>query len=189
MSTQEAKLLSDFLLAPAALRDVLTLKEFTDIFPKAYRTQPAVKDLYQELQRLRQEDIETVRQNVVDEVKKSKRLRREIAQSRELHDRSAVAGLDPVALQMEEELSGNQSRRKAHTLQTIHPAIEDACESIENQLVDMEREIQSALSEVQDAVGELSDLRYGSFSKPATGEDISEEVIATLKRLEAACAS
>jgi centromere-localized protein 2 len=104
MSSQEAKILSDFLLAPAALRDVLTLKEFTDILPKAYRTQPAVKDLYQELQRLRQEDIDTVRQNIADEVKKSKKLRREMAQARELDDRSAVAGLDSVALQMEEEV-------------------------------------------------------------------------------------
>ena len=53
----------------------------------------------------------------------------------------------------------------------------------------MEHELQDALFEVQEAVGELSDLRYGSFSKSATGEDISEEVIATLKRLEAACAN
>jgi centromere-localized protein 2 len=53
----------------------------------------------------------------------------------------------------------------------------------------METELQDALSEVQEAVGELSDLRYGSFSRSTTGEDISEEVIATLKRLEAACTS
>ena len=104
MSTQEAKLLSEFLLAPAALRDVFTLKEFTEIFPAAYRSQPAIKELYQELQRLRQEDIEAVRENISDEVKKSKRLRREMARAREQDDRNAVAGLDLVALQMEEEV-------------------------------------------------------------------------------------
>jgi centromere-localized protein 2 len=52
----------------------------------------------------------------------------------------------------------------------------------------MEVEIEKALSEVQEAVGELSDLRYGSFAKSVGGGDISEEVLATLKRLEAACA-
>lgn len=44
------------------------------------------------------------------------------------------------------------------------------------------------LTEISEAVGSLSDLRYGRFSKAgAAGEEISEEVLATLKRLEAAC--
>lgn len=51
----------------------------------------------------------------------------------------------------------------------------------------MEDELQGALSEVREAVGELSDLRYGSFPKSVGSGDISEEVLATLKRLEAAC--
>jgi centromere-localized protein 2 len=51
----------------------------------------------------------------------------------------------------------------------------------------MEAELEGALSEVQDAVGELSDLRYGTFPKSVGGGDISEEVLATLKRLEAVC--
>lgn len=51
----------------------------------------------------------------------------------------------------------------------------------------MEEEVQNALGEIQDVVGELSDLRYGTFPKSVGGGDISEEVLATLKRLEAAC--
>lgn len=51
----------------------------------------------------------------------------------------------------------------------------------------MEDEVQRTLSELQETIGELSDLRYGSFSKSAGGGDISEEVLATLKRLEAVC--
>jgi centromere-localized protein 2 len=85
-------------------------------------------------------------------------------------------------------LSGHGRRRKAHTLQSVHSEIEDACVDVEAQIEDMESEIQDTLSEVQDAIGELSDLRYGSFSKSASGGAISEEVLATLKRLEAACA-
>lgn len=52
----------------------------------------------------------------------------------------------------------------------------------------MEEESQRTLAEVQEAVGALSDLRHGRFAQPASGEDIGEEVLSTLKRLEAVCA-
>jgi centromere-localized protein 2 len=104
MASQEASILSEFLLAPAALRHVLSLKQFTDIFPAAQRSNPAIRELYQELHRSRERDIETVRQNIANEVKRSKKLQREMARERELDDRGAVAGLDPVALEMEQEV-------------------------------------------------------------------------------------
>jgi centromere-localized protein 2 len=52
----------------------------------------------------------------------------------------------------------------------------------------METEMTELLSEISEAVGGLSDLRYGRFSKSGGASDqISEEVLATLRRLEAAC--
>jgi centromere-localized protein 2 len=45
------------------------------------------------------------------------------------------------------------------------------------------------LTEVQDVVGALSDLRHGRFAPSAGGEDLHEEVLGTLKRLEAVCAN
>jgi hypothetical protein len=104
MPSQEAKMLGDFLLAPAALRDFITLRDFTDIFPRAHRTTPAVQDLYRELQGLREKDMELVRRDIADEVKRSKPLRREYARERRQLDDATVAGLDPVALHMEEEV-------------------------------------------------------------------------------------
>jgi centromere-localized protein 2 len=104
MPSQEAKLLGDFLLAPAPLRDFMTLRDFTDIFPRAHRTNPAVQEIYRELQSLREKDIKLVRQDILDEVKRSKQLRREYARERRQLDDATVAGLDPVALQMEEEV-------------------------------------------------------------------------------------
>jgi centromere-localized protein 2 len=53
----------------------------------------------------------------------------------------------------------------------------------------MEVESQKTLAEVQEAVGALSDLRHGRFAQSASGEDIGEEVLSTLKRLEAVCAN
>jgi centromere-localized protein 2 len=105
MPSQEVKLLSDFLLAPAALRDFMTLRQFTDIFPKSHRANPAVHDLYRELQRLRQKDIDAVHRAITDEVSRSKQLRREYAGERRRLDDATVAGLDPIVLSIEEEVS------------------------------------------------------------------------------------
>ncbi|PSN61144.1 hypothetical protein BS50DRAFT_593069 [Corynespora cassiicola Philippines] len=187
MPSQEAKLLSDFLLAPASLRDFVTLRQFTDIFPQSLRDNPAIQDLYRELNKLRQEDMDIVRQDVVNEVKRSKQMKRGYARERRQVDDANVAGLDPIALQMEQELSGGRSRKKAHSLQTVHASIEEACESLETQIAELEEESSRGLSDVQEAVGALSDLRHGRFAPSASGEDIGEEVLATLKRLEAAC--
>ncbi|KAL1601017.1 hypothetical protein SLS59_005685 [Nothophoma quercina] len=184
MPSQEAKLLSNFLLAPAPLRDFMTLRQFTDIFPRSHRENPVVQDLYRELHRIREAEIEVVRNDITKEVKRSKQLRRAYAQERRQMDEAQVAGTDPVALQMEEELSGH-ARKTPHTLQTVHSSIEDACQSLEAQIAEMEEENQRTLAEVQEAVGALSDLRHGRFAQSATGEDLGDEVLATLKRLEA----
>lgn len=104
MAPKEATLLSDFLLVPAELRNIMTLEQFTEIFPQSQRESPAVKALYQELQRLRHEDVEIVRENIADEIKKSRPLRRQVVRERRQVDHAAVAGLDLVALEMEEEV-------------------------------------------------------------------------------------
>ena len=110
MPSTEAKLLSDFLVAPASLRDFMTQQQFTDIFPKSHRANPAVKELYRELYTLREHDIEVVRQDIAREVKRSTQLKRAYALERRQIDTANVAGLDPTALQMEEQAS-----RKLHT--------------------------------------------------------------------------
>jgi len=105
MSSQEAKTLQNFLLAPAALRDFMTLQQFTEIFPPVQRSSSVIKELYAEISALRQEDIDHVQRNIKDEVKRSKKLQREYRSERRLRDHANVAGLDPVTLQTEEELS------------------------------------------------------------------------------------
>ncbi|CAI6266434.1 unnamed protein product [Periconia digitata] len=186
MPSYEARLLSDFLIAPASLRDFMTLRQFTDIFPKGLRSNPAVKQLYHELYTLREKDVELVRQDIAEEIKRSKQLKREYAHERRQIDDANVPGINPVALRMEQELF-NDGRKKPHTLQTVHASIEEACESLESQIAELEEESRSALAEVDEAVGALSDLRHGRFAQTASGGNIGEEVLATLKRLEQAC--
>lgn len=104
MAPQETIILTDFLLAPAALHHFLTPEQFADILPQSARGGPTVKELYRELQRLRREELDAVRDNIVDEVKASRRLKREYKERRQRDDRAAVAGLDTVALEIEEEV-------------------------------------------------------------------------------------
>lgn len=84
------------------------------------------------------------------------------------------------------QLSG-QSRKKPHTLQTVHSDIEEACQTLEAQIAEIEQENRRALAEVKDVVGALSELRHGRFAPSSSGENIGEEVMATLKQLEAVC--
>lgn len=123
MPSYEAKLLTDFLIAPASLRDFMTLRQFTDIFPKGHRSNPAIKELYRELYTLRERDIEAVRQDIADEVKRSKRLKREYARERRQMDDANVAGLNPIALQMEEEVRHYLSTSLAFPSLTIVTAL------------------------------------------------------------------
>jgi centromere-localized protein 2 len=53
----------------------------------------------------------------------------------------------------------------------------------------MEEETRVALGEVEEAIGALSDLRHGRFAQSASGEDIVEQVLENLKKLEAVCAN
>lgn len=58
---------------------------------------------------------------------------------------------------------------------------------MEAQLEQMEEENRKLLDEVREVVGALSDLRHGRFAQTVSGHDLGEEVVATLRRLEAIC--
>ncbi|KAF2258636.1 hypothetical protein CC78DRAFT_537627 [Lojkania enalia] len=188
MASEERVLLANFLLSPAPFPNVLTQEEFVRIFPAAHRSSPAIAELYNELRHIRRRNIENVRQNIENEVRASKQLRREYRKNRQVEDHAFVAGLDPVALAMEVELSGHGPRGKPHTLQTVRSSMEDACVSIQAQIATIEADIEKTVEDLKTAIGDLSDLRYGQLAKSArSGEDITDELLATLKRLEAAC--
>lgn len=80
-----------------------------------------------------------------------------------------------------------KGRKQPHTLATVHTSMEEACASLESQIAEIEEESASALTEVQEVIGALSDLRHGRFAQSASGEELGEEVLATLKRLETVC--
>ncbi|KAF2199602.1 hypothetical protein GQ43DRAFT_375834 [Delitschia confertaspora ATCC 74209] len=191
MPPSESTILTNFLLTPAPLPAFVSLRQFTDIFPPKHRSNPIIKELYRELHHLRSADIEQVRRNIATEVKHGEKQRRRIAKVRQRSEGQDMTGLDISELNMEGELFGlsdGSRTRTPHTLQTVHPSIEEACATVEANISEIEAETEGLLSELAEAVGALSDLRYGRFSKPAgSSDELTEEVLSTLRRLESAC--
>lgn len=82
-----------------------------------------------------------------------------------------------------------RGRRKPHTIASVHSSIGEACQSLESQIAGIEAENVKALAEVQEVIGTLSDLRHGRFAQPASGEELGEEVLASLRQLDAVCSN
>lgn len=73
--------------------------------------------------------------------------------------------------------------QKPHTLATIVPALESACESVSAETAEIEEESRLLLEKLQATVSDLSDLRYGKLSRPS----LREEVIEALDGLDREC--
>lgn len=82
MPETEQTILSNFLLSPAALPSIISLKKFTDLFPTSQRSNPQIEHLYRELQRLRSVYIEDVKRHISREVKRGERQRRQVVKTR-----------------------------------------------------------------------------------------------------------
>jgi len=76
---------------------------------------------------------------------------------------------------------------KAHTLSSILPEMEDACEDLEAEIAELEKEAEGIFRAIQGTVGGLSDLRYGKFALPVGGGEIAEDVLEGLKGLREVC--
>ena len=64
MAPSEEGILRSFLLQKAALRDVLTMAEFTAFFPPSKRSSPLIRSLYRDLQSQRNAVSESVLKQV-----------------------------------------------------------------------------------------------------------------------------
>lgn len=92
MAPTEATILANYLLVPAQLPTIISLKEFTEFFPRAQQSSPQVRRLYRDLQNQRNALIDEVAANIETEAKRGKVLRREVlrakreAESQEIDD-------------------------------------------------------------------------------------------------------
>lgn len=95
MAPTESTILANYLLVPAQLPAIISLKEFTDLFPRAQQASPQVKGLYRDLQIQRNALIDAVASNIETEAKRAKALRREVLRAkREAEDREIDDEID-----------------------------------------------------------------------------------------------
>ena len=91
MAPTEATILSTFLLTPAPLPSIITLKAFTELFPRAQQSSPQIRTLYIDLQHQRAQLTDAVARNIAAEIKRGNAQRRAVvrarrAAEREVHD-------------------------------------------------------------------------------------------------------
>src|SRR5438034_7982202 len=109
MPPSEESILTNFLLSPSPLRTLIPLEKFTELFPKRLRSHAQIKVLYWELQHLRAQDIDLVRENIAREVKRGERQKEELRTARAA---TGVAGMDhkdQLEMDMDIQLFGQPS--------------------------------------------------------------------------------
>ena len=82
MAPTESTILENYLLLPAQLPAIISLKEFTELFPRAQQSSPQVKRLYRDLQTQRNTLIDAVASNIETEARRAKALRREVLRAK-----------------------------------------------------------------------------------------------------------
>ncbi|RKF62810.1 putative cnl2 nkp2 family protein [Erysiphe neolycopersici] len=182
-SRTESSLLTNFLLPPAPLPALISLKTFTALFPHTQRSSPAIRALYRNLQTLRLQTIDQVNQNIINETKRGTRQRRILSQARqgEKYDE-----LGDVEVELEESAFGpfsNLPVSKPHTLRSIVTELSLAVKDLENECEILEEEEMKTLEELQAVIGGLSDLKYGKLENPHLRIKVAERCL----RLENFC--
>ncbi|KAL4919979.1 Ctf8-domain-containing protein [Aspergillus aurantiobrunneus] len=191
MAPSETSILSNFLLSAASLPTVMSLQQFTELFPKRLRTHSHIRVLYREIQQLREQDMDIVNENIDKEVRQGD------SQKAELRKSIAETGVDGADLNNQREMDmdvqlfgpTSVSSNDYHSVSSLLSAMETACASIEREISGVDTEAASLLSELNSTVGEMSDLRYGQMhgSVGTTDEEVVSEAIRGLNNLEDAC--
>ncbi|KAK4098245.1 hypothetical protein N658DRAFT_499665 [Parathielavia hyrcaniae] len=180
MAPTEQEILSNYLLAPARLPSIISLQEFVALFPRQLQSSPQIRTLYRDLQSQRNAVVDTVAEQVDQEAKHGKAMRRAVIRSkREAEEQEHD---DEVEI---ERMLGNWSEPQPpkHNLGTILPDMEGAVSALEAELQLLEEEEASLLASARQTVGAMSDLRYGRLAN----NRLPEQVLDGLANLEAIC--
>jgi hypothetical protein len=82
MAPTEQEILSNYLLAPARLPSIISLQEFIALFPRQLQSSPQVRSLYRDLQSQRNALVDAVAEQVEEEAKHGKAMRRAFIRSK-----------------------------------------------------------------------------------------------------------
>ncbi|OAX83251.1 hypothetical protein ACJ72_02396 [Emergomyces africanus] len=192
MAPSEVSILTNFLLSPSSLPTLISLEKFTELFPRRLRSHPQIRVLYRELQHIRSQDLDLVRENIDKEIRRGERQREELRSAKRATGVSGMDKNDKLEMDMDIQLFGQPdsaiSPENIHTLASLLPEMENACSSMEKEIEAADVEAERIFEELTSIVGELSDLRYGKFNKPAgVATNAVDDTITGLKELENAC--
>lgn len=210
MAPTEATILRNYLLLPSRLPSIISLQEFTSLFPKSRQSSPQVRALYRDLQQQRNAVVDAVSASIDAEVKQAKALRRTMIrtmkeseleeQDDEIEIERTVSWKAPgpysymfmrllnihkLTAQCR-QLFGSTSTSmapKQHSLQSIIPDLDSAMLDVERDLEKLEEEESALLESIKQAAGNMSDLRYGRLSNP----NLTGEVIDGLRGIQETC--
>ncbi len=76
MAPNESAILKSYLLTPSQLPTIISLGDFTALFPKSQQGSPQIRALYRDLQRQRDAAVDSVSANIQAEVARAKVPRR-----------------------------------------------------------------------------------------------------------------
>ena len=192
MAPSEAFILSNFLLSPASLPTIMSLQQFTELFPKRLRSHRHVKVLYREIQEIREQDRDLVSGNIDQETKQGEKQREELRKSilktgiEDLndHDRREM----DMDVQFFGQKSSPASSEEYHSVSSLLSEMEAACANIEHDISKTDQDAAKILSGLNSTAGELSDLRYGKMQGPAgSADEVVDQAIKGLANLEDAC--
>ncbi|KAI1201886.1 Cnl2/NKP2 family protein-domain-containing protein [Nemania serpens] len=182
MAPTEATILRNYLLLPSRLPSIISLQEFTSLFPKSRQSSPQVRALYRDLQQQRNAVVDAVSASIDAEVKQAKALRRTMIRTMK---ESELEEQDDE-IEIERTLFGSTSTSmapKQHSLQSIIPDLDSAMLDVERDLEKLEEEESALLESIKQAAGNMSDLRYGRLSNP----NLTGEVIDGLRGIQETC--
>ncbi|KAI1366061.1 Cnl2/NKP2 family protein-domain-containing protein [Xylaria arbuscula] len=182
MAPTEATILRNYLLLPSRLPSIISLQEFTALFPRSQQSSPQVRALYRDLQQQRNTIVNAVSASIDTEVKQAKALRRTIIRAK----KEGEAEDQDDEIEIERALFGSTSTTiapKQHSLQSIIPDLDSAIDDVENELRKLEDEESALLESIRQAAGNMSDLRYGRLSN----SNLTAEVIDGLHSIQETC--
>ncbi|KIH94327.1 centromere-localized protein 2 [Sporothrix brasiliensis 5110] len=211
MAPTEASILEQFLLAPSQLPTIISLDDFTALFPRTLQSSPQVRALYRDLQRQRSAVVDAVAADIDDEVAKGRLLRRYAVRARlRAEAQEDVAGDDELQIERFVASSAPDGSDRitagtdagtatttgagaaggrgsggpsSHSLTSIVPELDDAIRDLEAEIQQLDEEEARLMAAVQQSVGNLSDLRYGRLYNP----QLPDEVIKGLQNVQATC--
>ncbi|KAK9366871.1 hypothetical protein V1509DRAFT_628178 [Lipomyces kononenkoae] len=159
-----------FLTDNAQLSDIITRRQFIEVFPKDKRSDPAVASLYRDLSETRGKQIRAVQKNIRLECTIGSRVPHESG-NENADSAKDFDGEDEIENIFSEIIPQRESRKL--TLEEMIAQMEEAVSKLTAELEFIDQDSKHTITETGTVVDSLSDLRYKKLSPGATEQCLS----------------